>query len=148
MASTSRGAFFGNVPFSITDKKLNQYISEITTEIKSLQETGNTLCKKLQELLQNDKNWTMPSFIGIPPGYTATKERKKEYLEEAKYAYEQVHLCVDLFFDALTTIDASNAGIPAFVPEVASASSLSSWSRHFRPMSAPLTFGEIECKLS
>ena len=27
MASTSRGAFFGNVPFSITDKKLNQYIT-------------------------------------------------------------------------------------------------------------------------
>ena len=90
----------------------------------------------------------MPSFILIPLGHTATKERKKEYFQEAKYAYEQLRLCVDLFFDALTTIDALNAGIPGIEPKLSSASSLSSSSRHFRPMSAPLTFGEIECKLS
>ena len=130
MASTSVRLCDFDIPPNIKDKKLNQYISEITTEIKSLQETGNTLCKKLQELLQNDKNWTMSSFIGMPPGYTATKERNKEYLEEAKYAYEQVHVCVDLFSDAVTAIDALNIGIPEIVPEVASAPSLSSSSRH------------------
>ena len=130
MASTSVRLCDFDIPPNIKDKKLNQYISEITTEIKSLQDKGNTLCKKLQELLQNDKNLTMPSFIGIPPGYTATKEHKKEYFQEAKQDYEQLRLCVDLFSDAVTAIDALNIGIPEIVPEVASAPSLSSSSRH------------------
>ena len=75
----------------------------------------------------------MPSFIDIPPGYTATKERKKEYLEEANVLTSNYtsSLCVDLFFDALTTIDALNAGIPGIEPELSSASSLLSSSRLF-----------------
>ena len=152
MASTSRAAFFRNVPFSITVKQLNQCISEIVNEIESLRNDGDTYCKNLQELLQKDRNWTMPSFLGIPPGHTSSMKRRKEYLEKAKQAHDQLRLCVDLFSDAVTAMDALNAYMPEIVPEVASASSLSSSSSSssssILPTSAPTSSVEFEHKLS
>ena len=36
-------------------------------------------CKKLQELLQNDNSWTMPSFVGIPLGHMPSIEHRNLY---------------------------------------------------------------------